>query len=69
MLDAVEFVDEPCDVEIKRGVVYLIWPNGRRAFPIDVFRANMARCQKALAEFDAKRGVVSIRKGHAASSA
>ena len=61
MADTV-FVDEPCEVRIKRGVAYFIWPDGeRRAVPLDVFRVNLNRMQKVLAEFDAKRGVVKLR--------
>lgn len=61
----VEFMDEPVECRIKRGVVYLSWPSGyRKAIPIDIFRRNLAAGQKALAEFDAKHGVVGLRRGH-----
>lgn len=66
----VEFVEEPFEVEIKKGVAIHRWPSGRkRAVPIDVFRVQVERANKALAEFDASHAVLPIRKrDHAASS-
>ncbi len=62
MLGDTKLVDEPCDVAIKGAVAYCTWPDGeRRAVPLDVFRTNIARCQRALEEFDAKRGVIQLK--------
>lgn len=59
---AIDFVEEPFDIVIRRGNVVLTWPDGRsRALPLDVFRMCFARAGKALAKFDAERGVVPIR--------
>lgn len=62
----VEYMDEIHTVEIKRGIAHLSWPSGGdRAIPLDIFRQNVARSVRALAEFDAKCAVVPFpRTGH-----
>jgi hypothetical protein len=61
-MDGVEFVDEPFTITIKQGNAICSYSNGvRRAFPLAVFRQDVARANKALAEFDARKGVVPIR--------
>jgi len=70
-MEHVDFIEEPCDVEIKHGTVRLTWPSGLKiAVPLAVFRLQHERVKRTLAEFDAKRAVVPIRKkrgGHAAT--
>jgi len=72
-MDKVEFVEEPFEVEIKNGNVILTRPDGtRRAMPLNVFRIDLERGVRAVAEYDARRAnVVPIRRkkrGHAASA-
>lgn len=69
-MEAAEFFDEPFEIEIKKGVALHTWPNGRkRAVPIDVFRVQVERANRALAEFDAGKRVLPLKKkrDHAAS--
>jgi len=55
----VDFIEEPCTFEIRREVAYAAWPNGTRmAFPLDVFRVQVARANGTLAEYDARKAQV-----------
>jgi hypothetical protein len=58
------YFDEPCSFEVKRGVVITSWPSGEKlAFPLDVFRIQLARATKAVAEHDARLAeVVPMRR-------
>jgi hypothetical protein len=47
------FFDEPCSFEVKRGVVITSWPSGEKlAFPLDVFRIQLARATDAINTYD-----------------
>jgi hypothetical protein len=49
----VQFFDEPCTFEVKRGVVITSWPSGEcLAFPLDVFRIQLARANEAVNAYD-----------------
>jgi hypothetical protein len=51
---AEEFSGEPADFEIADGIVYCKW-NGKRpdlCIPLRVFRANLERASRVVAEHD-----------------
>jgi len=61
----IDFVEEPPEaVIISNGIAIAAWPDGsRRAIPLNVFRLCVSRCQRAIAEHDARNAeVVPFRR-------
>lgn len=61
-----EFMDEPFDVTIKEGNAICSWNgrDGRICIPLRVFRVDVERAKKALAEHDGRQAeIVRLQRG------
>lgn len=60
---AVPFVDRVPDYEIREGIMHISDGDWSCCMSLRTFRLGMAKAQRTLDEYDARSGVVPLRKG------
>ena len=66
--DTVPCLSKVPDYEIRDGIMYITSGEWTCCMPLRIFKLGLARSQKVVAEYEARKAEVVIIGGHAASS-